>query len=300
MSVGELRYPEVASVRSGVTRRRRRRVWTFERFSRRGLFSNVLMALIGVVFLLPLTWLVFSALNPHATANLSAPHASVANFQSAFQAGAGRAILNSLYLASIATVVATISSTFAGYVLSRRYVPLKGVLLVTVLFLSGLPVALLLIPIFEIFVKLGWVNSPFYTSLVLGATSVPFAIWLLKNFIDQVPRDFEEAAAIEGAGSLQVLFRVLVPLIMPGIAVAAILTFINAWGAFLIPLVLDSSPGSAPGSIAIYNFMSANYEVHYGPLAAFAILFSLPVIALYLLSSRWLSGGFAFAGGVRG
>ncbi len=301
VSLAELEHPEAATtVASGAVARRPTRRLTFERSDRRRLFSDFLMALIGVAFLLPLTWLVFSALNPHASANLSAPHASVANFRSAFEAGAGGAILNSLYLASVATVVATVTSTLAGYVLSRRYVPLKGVLLVAVLFLSGLPVALLLIPIFEIFVKLGWVNSPFYTSLVLGATSVPFAIWLLKNFIDQVPREFEEAAAIEGAGSLQVLVRVLVPLIMPGIAVSAILTFINAWGAFLIPLVLDSNPGHTPGSIAIYDFMSANYEVHYGPLAAFAILFSVPVIALYLLSSRWLSGGFAFAGGVRG
>ena len=64
---------------------------------------------------------------------------------------------------------------------------------------------LLLIPIYQIFVKLNWLNSPFYTSLVLASTSVPFAIWLLKNFIDQVPREFEEAAAIEGAGEIQIL-----------------------------------------------------------------------------------------------
>jgi multiple sugar transport system permease protein len=267
---------------------------------RRRLLVNVAMVLIGVLFLLPLTWLVFSAVNPHAGASLSAPRLSIANFSAAVHAGAGRAILNSLYLAVVATIVATVVSTLAGYVLSRRYIPLKAPILIVVLFLSGIPVALLLIPIFEIYVKLGWINSPFYTALVLGATSVPFAIWLLKNFIDQVPRDFEEAAAIEGSNSFQVLIRVVIPLIMPGIVVSAILTFINAWGAFLIPLVLDANPSDTPGSIGIYNFISANYEVHYGPLAAYAILFSVPVIVLYLISSRWLSGGFSFAGGIRG
>jgi len=267
---------------------------------RRKVLINVTLALLGALFLLPLLWLVFAALNPHATATLSAPRLSMANFRTALQAGAGGAILNSLYLAAIATLVATVFSTLAGYVLSRRHIPFKGPILIVVLFLSGLPVALLLIPIFEIYVKLGWINSPFYTALVLGATSVPFAIWLLKNFIDQVPRDFEEAAAIEGSNSLQVLLRVVVPLIMPGILVSAILTFINAWGAFLIPLVLDANPSDTPGSIGIYNFLSANYQVHYGPLAAYGILFSIPVIVLYLISSRWLTGGFSFAGGIRG
>jgi multiple sugar transport system permease protein len=135
---------------------------------------------------------------------------------------------------------------------------------------------------------------------VLAAISVPFAIWLLKNFVDQVPREFEEAAAIEGSGQVRILMRVVVPLIMPGILVSAILTFINSWGAFLIPLVLDSNPNDTPGAIGIYNFITANGQVHFGPLAAYAILFSLPVIILYIISSRWLSGGFSFAGGIKG
>ena len=159
---------------------------------------------------------------------------------------------------------------------------------------------LLLIPIYEIFVRMGWVDSPFYTSLVLAATSVPFAIWLLKNFIDQVPKEFEEAAAIEGSSELRILWTVVIPLAMPGILVAAILTFINSWGAFVIPLVIDANPANQPGALGIYQFMSANGIVEYGPLAAYSILFSLPVVILYLICSRWLNGGFAFAGGVKG
>jgi multiple sugar transport system permease protein len=99
---------------------------------------------------------------------------------------------------------------------------------------------------------------------------------------------------------VRILMRVVVPLIMPGILVSAILTFINSWGAFLIPLVLDSNPNDTPGAIGIYNFITANGQVHFGPLAAYAILFSLPVIILYIISSRWLSGGFSFAGGIKG
>jgi multiple sugar transport system permease protein len=261
---------------------------------------NTLLAVLGVVFLLPLLWLVDAAFNPNASAALSAPAWSFANFRAAFAAGAGGAIKNSLYLAIVSTIVATAVSTLAAFVLSRRRVPFKGSLLLLILFLTGLPVTLLLIPIYEIFVRLGWVDSPFYTSLVLAATSVPFAIWLLKNFIDQVPKEFEEAAAIEGASELRILWKIVIPLALPGILVAAILTFINSWGAFVIPLVIDANPANQPGALGIYQFMSANGIVEYGPLAAYSILFSLPIVILYLICSRWLNGGFAFAGGVKG
>ena len=262
--------------------------------------SSVLMALIGICFLAPLLWLVFAAFNPDAGPGLTAPKPTLSNFSAAFSANAGRAILNSLYLAIVSTLIATIVSTLAGYALSRRHVPFKGSILVGVLFLAGLPVTMLLIPIYEIYVNLNWLNSPFYTSLVLAATSLPFAIWLLKNFIDQVPREFEEAAAIEGASELRILWTVVVPLAMPGVLVASILTFINSWGAFLIPLVLDTNPNDTPAAVGIYSFLDANAQVHYGPLAAYSILFSVPIIILYLISSRWLQGGFAFAGGIKG
>lgn len=265
-----------------------------------GISVNFMLLLLGVAFLLPLIWLVDASLNPHASAALSGPAWSIKNFRAALAAGAGGAIKNSLYLAIVSTIVATAVSTLAAFALSRRRVPFKGSLLLVILFLTGLPVTLLLIPIFEIFVRLGWVDSPFYTSLVLAATSVPFAIWLLKNFIDQVPRELEEAAAIEGASELRILWRIVIPLAMPGILVASILTFINSWGAFLIPLVLDANPQNQPGALGIYQFMSANGTVHFGPLAAYSILFSAPVVVLYLICSRWLNGGFAFAGGVKG
>jgi multiple sugar transport system permease protein len=261
---------------------------------------NLVLALIGLWFLLPLVWLILAAFNPQAGPGLAAPRFSLLNFQGAFSIGAGRDIINSLYLAVVSTLVATVVSLLAGYSLSRRHVPFKGAVLVGVLFLTGLPVTMLLVPIYEMYVQLNWLNSPFWTSLVLASTSVPFAIWLLKNFIDQVPREFEEAAAIEGSSELRTLCTVVVPLAMPGVLVSAILTFINSWGAFLIPLVLDGNPGDTPGAVGIYQFLDANAQVQFGPLAAYSILFSIPVLILYLISSRWLQGGFAFAGGIKG
>jgi multiple sugar transport system permease protein len=262
---------------------------------------NVLMVIIGIAFLLPMLWLILASLNPQADDTLSLPHSfSILNYHLAIRAGAGSAIKNSLYLAGVSTIIATAVSTMAGFMLARRRIRFKGAFLVIVLFLTGLPVTLLLIPTYQIFVNLSWLNSKFYTSVVLASMSVPFAIWLMKNFIGQVPGEFEEAAAIEGASELHILFRIVIPLVIPGILVSAILTFINSWGAFLIPLVLDANPSDTPGAVGIYQFMSANGQVQFGQLAAYSVLFSVPVIILYLISSRWLSGGFSFAGGVKG
>lgn len=262
--------------------------------------ANSILALLGISFLAPMVWLIDAAFSTHASSALSAPSFTFANFSKTISEGAGGAIGNSLYLGIVSTVIATVVSMLAAYSLSRHRVPLKAFFLLGVLFLSALPFQLLLIPIYEMYVHLGWLDSPFYTSVALAANSVPFAIWLLKNFIDQVPREFEEAAAIEGASSVRILWKVVVPLTMPGILVASILTFINAWGAFLLPLVIDTNPADTPAAIGIYSNILADAQIQFGPLAAYAILFSIPVILLYLVCTRWLNGGFAFAGGVKG
>jgi multiple sugar transport system permease protein len=264
------------------------------------LLADGILCVFGVVFLLPFVWLVLAALNPGATGGFSRFEFSFGNFATAVHDGAGRAIFNSLYLSVVSTLVATIAALFAAYVLSRKRVPFKGALLVGVLFLSALPSTLLLVPIYEEFVKFNWLNSPFYTSLALASASLPFSIWIVKNFIDQIPREYEEAAAVEGSGDFRILSRIIFPLTLPGVIVAAMLTFVSSWGAFLVPLVLDGNPGDVPASVGIYNFLSANAGVQYGPLAAYAILFSIPVVGAYVVSVRWLNGGFAFAGGVKG
>jgi multiple sugar transport system permease protein len=143
-------------------------------------------------------------------------------------------------------------------------------------------------------------DSLLWTSVFLAASSLPFAIWLMKNFIDAVPKELEEAAVMDGAGSLRVLLRVIVPLVMPGIFVTAIVTFISSWGQFLIPLVLISSPSKTPGAIAVYQFLSQFTTPRFGQLAAYSLIFSLPVILLYLAMARKLSGAFTLGGSLKG
>jgi multiple sugar transport system permease protein len=264
-----------------------------------GLSSNALLGLLGVAFFLPLVWVLFASLDANAGAGIRIPDLSLVHYRAMGHESRLRPLYNSFYLAGMSTLISTVTGLFAGYALSRRHIPFKRTLMLFVLFMSGLPVTMLLVPTYQMFVRLNWIDSLWWTSMFIAASSLPFTIWLLKNFIDQVPRELEEAAAIEGTRNFEIVLRVVVPLALPGILVTSLVAFINAWGAFVIPLVLNSNPNDTPGSIAIYQFLTENGQIHFGDLAAYSILFAVPVVVLYLIASRRISGAFTFAGGIK-
>jgi multiple sugar transport system permease protein len=272
----------------------------YPRASAQGVAANLVLGLFGALFATPLLWMLLSSFDAHADWSVKLPSPTLSNYSALMHEAELRPLLNSLYLAGVATAVTTTTAVLSAYVLSRRYVPLRRTYLVFILFASGLPVTMAIVPTYQLFVTFGWLDSLFWTSMFLAASSLPFAIWLMKNFIDAVPQELEESASIEGAGALRILLRIVVPLTIPGIGVTAIVTFINAWGAFLIPLVLNSNPSDTPGSLAVYNFLSAFVTPKFGQLTAYSLLFSAPVLALYLVMARRLTGAFSFGGSLRG
>lgn len=272
----------------------------YRRFSMGGVSANIATGVIGILFLLPLLWLLLASFDAHAGWAIRAPDLTTSNYSQAVSNGGWHPILNSFYLASVTSVISTVLAFIAAYPLSRRHIPGKRIFMLGILFLSSLPITMLLVPVYQLYVKLNWLDSIFTMALFLAATSLPFAIWLVKNFIDQIPIEFEEAAAIEGAGTIRTMLFVVLPLSLPGLSVTLIYTFIAAWGAFVVPLVLDQNPGQQMGTVALYQFLGAHGLIQFGPLAAFSLLFSLPVVILYLFVSRSLGGAFTFGGGVRG
>lgn len=264
------------------------------------LASNAVLGLLGMAFLAPLLWLIAAAVDREPDWGIRLPSLTFQNFRSVVAEQGLRSFYNSLYLATAASLLATAIAFLAAYPLSRHHVPLKRPLMLSVLFASGLPVSLLLVPTYQLYVFLGWLDSLFTTALFLAASSLPFAIWLLKNFIDAVPVELEEAATMEGAGALVTLRRVIVPLTLPGLSVTAIYTFINAWGAFIAPLILNGNPDDQPGPIAIFHFMGNHGVFLFGQLAAYSFMFSVPVVVLYLVMARHFSGAFNFSGGLKG
>jgi multiple sugar transport system permease protein len=273
----------------------------YRRVSPGGAAANVSLVAIGCLFLLPMLWMLFASVDSNPDWAVRLPHHLTGkHFHQVVARGGLHSFYNSLYLAGMATLITTVLAALAAYPLARRHIPLRRTFLFGVLFAAGLPVTMLLVPVYQLYVRLGWLNSLLTTSLFLAASSLPFGIWLMKNFMEAVPEELENAAALEGAGDVQTILRVVLPLALPGLAVTAIYTFIQAWGAFLVPLVLDSNPNDNPGPIAIYNFMGSHGFFDFGQLAAFSLMFSVPVIVLYLIMSRFFTGAFTFGGAIQG
>lgn len=264
----------------------------------RKIFSNGLLLVLGLLFLAPMLWLVFASLDSQATWAVEWPHLTMSNFQQVLSGSDLQALVNSLILAIVSTLIATTAGMLAAYSLSRRRIPFKGPLLLFVLFTSGVPLTILIVPLYQLFATYGML-SIIPTAIFLSVTSLPFEIYLIKNFIDAVPTDLEEAARMEKANTFQVLTRVVGPLALPGIAAAAIFGFVNAWGSFIVPLILISPANQEPAPVAIFGFIGAA-NVRYGDIAAYSLVFCVPVFILYALSARLFREGFVLGGAVKG
>jgi multiple sugar transport system permease protein len=262
------------------------------------LLANLILLVIGAYFVIPVLWLAVGAVDKHAGWQIQVPTLTLDNFVDALAQGNAQALWNSVIVSTIAAVVSTVAGTLAAYSFSRHRIPWKGPILLGILFLSGVPVTILIVPVYKMFAQYDML-SLVPTAVLMGVTSLPFAIYLIKNTIDSIPHDLEEAASMEQAGTFRILRSVIVPLAMPGIASAAIFSFVNAWGNFLIPIVLIADQSSQPAPIAIYSFIGSA-TIRYGQIAAFSIMYSLPVIALYFVMSRYFRGGFSLSGAVRG
>jgi multiple sugar transport system permease protein len=260
------------------------------------------LCLVAVFFLAPLLWLIFAALNPRATLAVSLPSPpTVTNFRQVLTGGQTvLPLLNGLLLSGGAGIVAVIAATLAAYPLSRYRMRFKKPFLYTILFATGLPITAVMVPVYGLFVQFQLLDSMTATTFFLATTTLPFAIWLMKNFMDGVPIGLEEAAWVDGASAMAALRRVVLPLILPGVAVVGIFTFILTWGNFFVPFILITNPAKAPASVTIYQFFTQYGGIAYGPLAAYSIIFTAPVVVLYVLVQRTLGGAFSFAGATKG
>jgi multiple sugar transport system permease protein len=272
------------------------------RRSAKTVWVHVALAVVALSFLTPMLWVLLSSVNPSAQLAVTLPsNPSLQNFSEVLTLDTTiRPMWNGLMLCGFASLVTVTAAALAAYPLSRYSLRYKRPFLYTVLFATGLPMTAVMVPVYGLFVRLSLIDSMGGTGLFMAATSLPFAIWLTKNFMDGVPLSLEEAAWVDGASSMQTLRAIVLPLILPGVGVVTIFTFILAWGNFFIPFILLLSPEKLPAAVSIYSFFGQHGSVAYGQLAAYSILYSLPVVVLYVFVSKVLGGAFNLAGGLKG
>ncbi|MEU6669904.1 carbohydrate ABC transporter permease [Streptomyces sp. NPDC046727] len=270
--------------------------------SSRRLAADVSLLAVAVAFALPLAWVLLSAVDPHAGLRVGVPDGvTLDNFRAILTPDITYTpLLNSLILCGGGTALTVVCAALAAYPLSRFRSRLNRPFLLTVLFATSLPITAVMVPVYALFVRVNLIDTLQGTICFFAASQLPFAIWLMKNFMDGVPRELEEAAWTDGASAPQSLVRIVLPLMGPGVAVVTVFSFVMMWGNFFVPFMLLLTPDQLPASVSINDFFGNRGMVAYGQLAAFSVVYSTPVILLYVLVARRLGGGFALGGAVKG
>jgi inositol-phosphate transport system permease protein len=189
-------------------------------------------------------------------------------------------------------------SSMAGYALSRIRFPARRTFLGSVLLMHSFPVVSLLIATFIVLRQVGLYDQLIGVILVKATFELPFGIWIMKGFFDTVPWDLEMAALVDGAGRIRTWWRVVMPLVKPGLLALGLIAFVQGWNEFLLPFIFMPSGTQATLSQVVRGVLGEGRFVDYGILTALGVYYVLPVFVLFLFAQEQLMK--IYAGGVKG
>ena len=257
---------------------------------------NIGIVFLGLFAILPLVWTFYTSLRTNVDINKFPSKISLSNLSLDAYFGVWRdtnfpmLIKNSLIVSTLTVIVSLSLGTLAGYALSRsKFRGRQGVLLVY-LAIRLVPGVLLLIPLYLFMNKLGLLDS--YIGLVLAYTTftLPATIWLMKGFFDSLPPDLENAARIDGCSRMGAMWRISIPLVLPGLAATGTLTAITAWNDVLFAMLLTSSDRTRTWPVGLRE-MIGEFQLPWEALTATSILSLLPVVIGFALVGRKMVAG---------
>lgn len=268
-------------------------------------FGVLMIVLIGVVFLLPFMWIIssglksqadiFAGLVPFSWEAFLPLNPTLANFEQLFvEKGIGRSLLNSAIVAAIEVGGALIVCSLAAYALTRMQwrgrTAVFGIILATFM----LPVEAMFVPLYRVVSGMGLGDSLLGVALP-GVASV-FGLFLLKQAFEDIPRELDEAARIDGAGHFRIFFSVILPNVKSALATLILIKFLFSWNAFLWPLVAIQSPENKLIQIAVAHEVAPNQLPNWGLTFAGAAVAVIPVLVLFLILQRYFVKGLATTG----
>ncbi|NNU54059.1 carbohydrate ABC transporter permease [Rhizobium indigoferae] len=199
------------------------------------------------------------------------------------------ALLNSMVTSIAATLLCVAISSLGAYAFTRLQFPGRKVLFVAVVATLAIPAYAVLIPLYQIMIKLHLVDTYVGVSLIYVSAFLPLSLWLLRSVFEALPIALEEAAQLDGAGRLYIFFNIVLPLAGPGLTAAAILTFLGAWGQYLVPLIF-SPQATKPLTVLIPEFVTKNF-IDYGLITASgSIAIVIPALVVIFLNRYLVSG----------
>jgi multiple sugar transport system permease protein len=273
-------------VSEATTRRQRTPKWLY-----------VIAILYSFVTLTPFLWSVYTSLKPTSEVfNTFVPfsHLTFGSYSHILNNFPfTRWLFNSFLVALIVTVGNLIVNTLAGYAFARLRFPLRGVLFYVFLAVIMIPPQVLLVPIYILLAKLGWINT--YQGLTVPFLMTPFMIFLARQFFLGLPKDLEEAARIDGLSHWGIFFRIFLPLSRPLLAAQTILTFQGNWNSFLWPVLLETSQDMYTLPVGLNSFYG-QYSAYWNSVMAGVLLLTLPMIIVFLIFQKQFVKGISTTG----
>jgi len=282
-----------------------------QRFSRRSrrVLLNLAGLLVALVALFPVLWMISTAFKPPTEIYSLTPqpiplHPTLANFQAVISGSVigmpyWNFLKNSLFITITAVVLSSLIALLAAIGLARFRFRFRIVYLIMLLIVQLLPQQALVIALFIDFRSLNLLDSLVGLIAVYTAFAVPVTIWMLRNFVAAVPKQLEEAAAIDGAGAWTLFWRILLPMVAPGLVSTSVFAFIFAYNEFIFALTFLGTD-TAKFTLPLYvQYFYGQNSTNWGAIMASSTLFTIPVLAFFLIANRRLASGL-MAGAVKG
>ncbi|MET9218013.1 carbohydrate ABC transporter permease [Streptomyces sp. NPDC088197] len=280
-------------------RRKYRPRGTRSRGASLALHATLLVASAVAVF--PVLWIVFISLGPSTSWQQPGEvmrHLSLGNYRFVlFHTNFPKWFLNSVIVAAATTVLGVLIASSAGYAISRMKFPGHKSLMWTFLITQMFPVAVLIVPLYNLMAQLDLIDTYLGLVLVYCTISVPFCAWMLKGYFDTIPRDIDEAGRVDGLTPFGTFWRLIVPLARPGLAVTAFYSFLTAWGEVAYSSQFMSNKHSTLAA-GIRTFAS-DQRADWGSMTAASVVIAIPAGIVFLLVQRHLVAGLT-AGGTKG
>jgi multiple sugar transport system permease protein len=267
----------------------------------RGSLKIAIGGILTAFFIVPMLWAVLAPFQAAPTYALRVPQSwTIEHFAALFaNETAMRSLGNSLLLSGSVAVATVVLGSVAAYAFSRGSLPHANTVTYSILLVSSVGTGTAaMVPLFQLMNDIGLIDQQIGVILVLTSTALPAAIFIVKDFMDGIPKSYEESARLLGRRPLGVLVDIVLPLARPGIAFIAVWALQQAWSDFLVPFLLLRQADKQPAAVMMYTFYTEGGQANLGMLTAFAVLYSAPVVILYLIVSRkW---GFHIGGGLKG
>jgi multiple sugar transport system permease protein len=261
----------------------------------------VLTGGLAIIFLFPLLWSLVASVSPMANTGQRIGY-GLGNFSTLYIFGAGlpKIVFNSLYLSILTVLITLAMSSLGGYAFARFTFWGRDVLFLLTLSILMVPFATLIIPLYVLLNAVGLTNSLIGVALIVAMFQLPFATYMMRISFEAVPRELEESALIDGCGTFGVLWRVMIPAVIPGLVTVGLFAFLAAWNEFFAPLIMLTDPAKQTLPVAVANLRQQQMgAIDYGATQAGVVVMAVPCVILFLLLQRYYVRGF-MSGAVKG